>query len=104
MYIDRTTKKRGAVMSNKENKKWFVNSDGDITDGDALIAEPNYLSRDGHKNAHLIAAAPELLEAIESILSYFTTSGNFEMHEHYADEFKEDFIEVVNAQKKARGG
>ena len=44
----------------QENKNWFVNSDGDITDGDALIAEPNYLSRDGHKNARLIAASPEL--------------------------------------------
>ena len=49
----------------QENKNWFVNSDGDITDGDALIAEPNYLSRDGHKNARLISAAPELLAACE---------------------------------------
>lgn len=53
----------------QENKNWFVNSDGDIADGDALIAEPNYLSRNGHKNARLIAAAPELLAALELLLS-----------------------------------
>lgn len=45
----------------KENKNWFVNIDGDITDGDVLIADPCYLTRDGHKNALLMAAAPELL-------------------------------------------
>ena len=45
--------------------KWHVDSDGDIRDGELLVAEPSYLSRQGYKNAALIAAAPELLAALE---------------------------------------
>lgn len=59
-------------------KPWFVNSDGDIADGEHLIAEPSYLSRDGYKNAALIAAAPELLAALELLASelfYPNTNG-----------------------------
>ncbi len=48
-----------------KTKNWFINNDGDITDGQNLIAEPNYINRESHKNAHLLAAAPELLAALE---------------------------------------
>lgn len=58
--------------------KWSVDSDGDIRDGELLIAEPSYLSREGYKNAALIAAAPELLAALELLASelfYPNTNG-----------------------------
>jgi len=48
-----------------KTKNWYVNQEGEITDGNQLIAEPNYISRECHKNAQLMAAAPELLEALE---------------------------------------
>lgn len=59
------------------NKNWFVNSDGDITDGQNLIAEPNYLTREGHANAALLAAAPELLAVLEDVIYALSdTDGN----------------------------
>ena len=39
--------------------------DGDIRDGELLVAEPSYRNPQGHKNSPLIAAAPELLAALE---------------------------------------
>ena len=45
--------------------KWHVDSDGDIRDGELLVAEPSYRNPQGHKNSPLIAAAPELLAALE---------------------------------------
>jgi hypothetical protein len=87
-------------MSNKEtkqeNKKWFVNSDGDITDGECLIAEPNYLTNAGYKNAHLMAAAPELFE----VLVYIIEQGDFPQlgfSEHRVND------RAVAALNKARG-
>lgn len=49
-------------------KNWYVNQEGDITDGEQLIAEPNYLTKESYKNAHLLAAAPDLLAACEEVL------------------------------------
>lgn len=48
------------------NTTWRIDDEGDIRDGEMLIAEPSYLSRDGKKNAAMIAAAPELLFELEN--------------------------------------
>lgn len=63
-------------QANQVDKQWFVNSEGDITDGESLIAEPNYLTRESYKNAHLMSAAPELLAACELAEKYLTTIRN----------------------------
>ena len=51
-------------------KNWYVNTDGDITDGEQLIAEPNYLTKESYKNAHLLAAAPDLLAALQEVVRH----------------------------------
>lgn len=95
-------------QAKQQNKKWFVNNDGDITDGDALIAEPNYLSRDGHKNALLIAAAPELLNALQGLIdigeanTLATLGGCHNWAELEARNVKA-FDAALLAIKKARG-
>ena len=87
-----------------KTKNWYVNQEGDITDGNQLIAEPNYISRECHKNAQLMAAAPELLEALESVLSFFLANGDFEMHECFIEECRRDVLRAKEVIKKAKTG
>jgi geranylgeranyl pyrophosphate synthase len=91
-------------MSSTSVKKWFVNEEGDITDGDVLIAEPNYLTSVSYKTAHLLAAAPELLAALESITSYCLPNlGDFLMHQSLEDDFRNCVVSARAAIAKAKG-
>lgn len=56
-------------------KSWFVNSDGEITDGERVIACPDYTYRDARKDAELLAAAPDLLEVCEAALLILNERG-----------------------------
>lgn len=78
---------------------WVVDESGDVSseDGRAIIAviagfEP---SDEDRENAKLIAAAPDLLEVLQLILSYHD-DGNCALH-------KEDVVMARNAIKKALG-
>ena len=84
-------------MSSAPVKKWFVNEEGDITDGDVLIAEPNYLMSVSYKTAHLLAAAPELLAALEEVAAHFRYVESYLPHK------SEMSKNVLAAIKKAKG-
>lgn len=62
--------------------KWSVDSEGDIRDGEMLIAEPSYLSKYGRKNAALIAAAPELLSLLVEVVSELSDTDDEGLIEH----------------------
>lgn len=81
--------------------QWSVDSDGDIRDGELLVAEPSYLTRDGHKNAALIAAAPDLLAVCEKALELFRT-GCVRLNE-YDNKDLELRSALIKTIAKARG-
>lgn len=80
--------------------QWSVDGDGDIRDGELLIAEPSHLSRQGYKNAALIAAAPELLAALESLVKWRDPQN---IPSHFLASYKKDVEIAREAIAKARG-
>lgn len=86
-------------QANQVDKQWFVNSEGDITDGESLIAEPNYLTRESYKNAHLMSAAPELLALLTEVVSELSDTDDEGLIEH-----TEWMIKARAVIAKAKGG